>query len=71
MHGEDRARPDPGINADFDYTEFNQNTYGRLDARPRRTSSGSSGTYTFPFGLIRPARTSSLQHRRAVQPVRG
>lgn len=44
------GQTDPGINADFDYYQFNENAYGRLDLdRPHQFR--ASGTYTFPFGL--------------------
>ncbi len=44
------GQTDPGINADFDYYQFNENAYGKLDLdRPHQFR--LSGTYTFPFGL--------------------
>ncbi|MBK9088964.1 MAG: TonB-dependent receptor [Holophagales bacterium] len=44
------GQTDPGINADFDYYQFNTNAYGKLDLdRPHQFR--ASGTYTFPFGL--------------------
>ncbi len=44
------GQTDPGINADFDYYQFNENAYGRLDLdRPHQFR--ATGTYTFPFGL--------------------
>jgi len=44
------GQTDPGINADFDYYQFNQNAYGKLDLdRPHQFR--ATGSYTFPFGL--------------------
>jgi hypothetical protein len=44
------GQTDPGINADFDYYQFNTNAYGRLDLdRPHQFRFG--GSYTAPFGL--------------------
>ena len=44
------GQTDPGINADFDYYQFNTNAYGKLDLdRPHQFR--ASGAYSFPFGL--------------------
>ncbi len=44
------GQTDPGINADFDYYQFNENAFGKLDLdRPHQFR--LTGTYTFPFGL--------------------
>jgi hypothetical protein len=44
------GQTDPGINADFDYYQFNENAYGKLDL-DRTHQFRVSGAYSFPFGL--------------------
>jgi outer membrane receptor protein involved in Fe transport len=47
---ESTGQTDPGINADFDYYQLTQNTYGNLDL-DRPVQARLDAAYTAPFGL--------------------